>query len=467
MRAASTSTSTSISIAGAILAACAALTATSPARANEADAYGLGSRAAALGGAVAADATDFSGNYYNPAALVGAKGVSLSVGYIHVENNLRINDRDNGVAPAHGIVGGIVAPGRLFGVPFAFGIGTYLPDAGLSRIKALRQETPRWALYDERASIVFLAANLAVRPLPWLDLGGGIAFLAATKGRFAISGTADVLHPYDSQLRHEVDADLTSIRYPQVGARIKIGELGYLGFVYRGETKLKLSIDANLSGLVDFAGVEIPLLYNLASRTIDAFLPQQVVLGASFQKVPHLRVNFDLTFVNWAAYESPTALTTAHLALDLPPGTTLIQLPADPKPTVVIAPAFENRVVPRVGVEYTVPAAGALRRVHGEEHRLFEVPIRAGYVFERSPVPPQAGVTNFVDADRHTLSLGAGLIVNAPFAELPGQIQLDVHGQLSLLPERITHKDNPADFVGDYRASGTMVGLGSTLSAVF
>lgn len=427
--------------------------------ANEADAYGLGSRAAAMGGAVAADAADFSGNYYNPAALVGAPGISLSVGYIHVENNLHIDDRDNAVAPAHGIVGGLVAPGKLFGVPFAFGIGTYLPDAGLSRIKALRQETPRWALYDERASIVFLAANLAVRPLPWLEIGGGMAFLAATQGRFAISGTADIVHPYDSQLSHEVDADLTSIRYPQIGVRIKLGDAGYLGIVYRGQTKLELGINAKLSGTV----LAIPLRYDLASHTIDAFLPQQIVLGASFQKIQHLKVNVDLTFVNWAAYESPTAQTTAHLALDLPS----LMLPADPKPTVVIPPAFENRFVPRVGVEYTLPAAGSLRRVHGEDHRLLEIPIRAGYVFERSPVPPQTGVTNFVDADRHTISLGAGVILNAPFAVLPGHLALDVHGQLSILPERITHKDNPADFVGDYRAGGTMVGLGSTLSAVF
>lgn len=431
----------------------------SVARANEADAYGLGSRAAALGGAVAADATDFSGNYYNPAALVGAPGVSLSIGYIHVANDLHINDRDNAVAPAHGIVGGLVAPGKLFGVPFAFGIGTYLPDAGLSRIKALRQETPRWALYDERASIVFLAANVAVRPLPWLEIGGGVAFLAATQGRFAISGSADIVHTYDSQLQHEVDADLTSIRYPQVGVRIKLGDAGYLGLVYRGQTKLELGISAKLSGTV----LEIPLRYDLTSHTIDAFLPQQVVLGASFQKVRHLKVNVDLTFVNWAAYESPTALTMAHLALDLP----ALKLPADPRPIVVIAPAFENRLVPRVGVEYTLPVGGTMRRVHDEDHRLIEIPLRAGYVFERSPVPPQTGVTNFVDADRHTLSLGAGLIVNAPFAELPGHLALDVHGQLSILPERLTHKDNPADFVGDYRAGGTMLGLGSTLSAVF
>ena len=62
-----------------------------------------------------------------------------------------------------------------------------------------------------------------------------------TKGTFAISGTADLLRPTDSQLRHEVDADLTSVRYPQLGVRIKLLDYGYLGVTYRGETKIKLA----------------------------------------------------------------------------------------------------------------------------------------------------------------------------------------------------------------------------------
>ncbi|MFO0759605.1 MAG: outer membrane protein transport protein [Byssovorax sp.] len=437
-----------------------------PARANEADAYGLGSRSAALGGAVAADVTDFSANYYNPAALAGAKGPSLSVGYAFASNNLRTNGQDNNVANVHGIVGGLVVPGTIFKIPFAFGIGTFMPDAGLSRIKALRQETPRWALYDERASIIFLSTSLAVRPLPWLEVGGGVTFLAATKGTFAISGVANLISPTSSQLRHEVDADLTSVRYPQLGARVKVLDLGTIGVTYRGETKIKLALDANLAGNIDFAGALIPLTYNLSSRIVDAFLPQQVVLGFSFQKIARLKVNLDFTFVNWAAYESPTADTIAHLGVSLPPGSKL-QLPEDPKRVTVIPPAFENRLVPRLGVEYLVPGAGKLREVHGESRRLIEIPIRAGYVYERSPVPPQTGLTNFVDADRHTLSAGTGLVLNAPSTILPGSLALDVHGQLSILPERVILKDSPADFIGDYRASGTMLGAGATLTAVF
>lgn len=438
------------------------------ARANEADTYGLGSRSTAMGGAVVADATDFSANYYNPAALVGAKGPSLSIGYVYAWNNLAMNGQDNNVANVHGLVGGLALPGKILGIPFAFGVGVYMPDSGISRIKALRQETPRWALYDERASIIFLAANLAIRPLRWLEIGGGVAFLASTTGRFEITGTADASHPYDSKLQHEVDADLSSVRYPQLGARILIDGFGAIGFAYRGQTKIQLDLAAHLQGKVSFIGIGVPLAYDLSSKTPNAFLPQQFVLGVSFNRVKNLKVNADFTFVNWAAFESPTSITSSDLRVDLPPGAN-IALPPNPKPVEVIPPQFKNRLVPRVGAEYVIPVAGRYRAVSGDDQdrRLIEIPVRAGYVYESSPVPPQTALTNFVDADRHTLSLGAGLTINAPGSVLMGSLTLDLHAQYSILPERVTRKENPADFVGSYRAGGSMTGIGATLTAVF
>jgi long-chain fatty acid transport protein len=436
--------------------------------AHEPDSYGLGSRSSAMGGAVAGDVRDFSAGYYNPAGLVDAPGTELTIGYVGAQNRLALDGQDSNVPDVHGLVGGLVAPGTIFGVPFAFGVAVHLPDTGLSRIRARKQDVPRWELYDDRSAILFLATNLAVRPVPWLELGGGVAFLAATRGRFEISGTADVLSPYQSKLRHEVDADLTSIRYPQLGARVKLDGFGALGLVYRGQTKLSLALDARLQGAVDFAGIDVPLLYELEARTVAAFLPQQVVLGASFQRVENLHVNVDLVWVNWAAYESPTAQTNAHLEASPPPGTP-VTLPKDPKPTVIVPLEFQNRLVPRVGAEYVLPVAGRLRAVHGEAkpHRLVEIPLRVGYVYERSPVPPQSGLTNFVDTDRHTFSAGFGVILNAPARELPGSLHLDAHVAASILPERVMDKANAADFVGDYRASGSMLTLGATLSAVF
>jgi long-subunit fatty acid transport protein len=429
--------------------------------------YGFFSRATSMGGAVAGDAPDPSACFYNPAALVSAPGLGLSVGYTYSDNRLRINGKDNNVADVHGLNGGIVAPGKIGRLPFAFGIATYMPDDGLSRIRALRQETPRWELYNDRPTILFLAAQIAIRPLPWLEIGGGVAFLAATRGRFGIRGEANVLRPFDSQLEHEVDADLTSIRYPILGARFKLGNLGFLGLTYRGETKLDLALEANLAGIVDFAGVNVPLTYALATRTIDAFQPQQVVLGFSFQAIKNLRANFDLGWVNWSAYESPTAQTTAHLDATLPPGVN-IELPEDPKPINVVPPAFEDRFVPRLGLEYLL-GFGSERKVSGRDERVkaIEIPLRVGYVYERTPVPEQIGRTNFVDTDRHTVSLGTGVVLNAPGSILPGSLRLDAHAAISVLPERIMYKSNAADFVGDYRADGTMLTGGATLTASF
>jgi long-chain fatty acid transport protein len=179
-------------------------------------------------------------------------------------------------------------------------------------------------------------------------------------------------------------------------------------------------------------------------------------------------VNLDLAYVAWSAYVSPTAKTKAHLDAKPPPGTP-VDLPDDPKPTRIEPLAFEDRVVPRLGVEYLAFAMGEPRAVRGrdEPRPAIEIPVRAGYALEISPVPDQTGVTNFVDADRHTLSLGAGIAVNAPHAILPGTLALDVHVLWSILPERSTLKASAADFVGDYRAGGSMLGGGATLSAVF
>jgi len=439
-----------------------------PAQASVPDHYGFGSRSTAMAGAVAADAVDFSAAYYNAAGLVSAPGIEVSVGYLYNWQHLSINDVDTEVAPVSGLVGGVVAPGKLFGIPFAFGIATHLPDNGISYIYARRQGVPRWELYDTRSQLLYLSANLAIQPFDWLTLGGGIAYLSATRGSFGIRGQADILSPYASKLQHEVDADLTAVRFPQFGLRVLLERWGAIGVVYRGQSNLDLQLDAHLEGTVDFAGIDIPLLYDLDTHTIASFTPRQVAIGLSFQRVERLHLNVDLTWVNWAAYESPTADIWARLQVEPPPGTP-VELPDEPLPTKVVPPGFENRLVPRIGVEYRLPLYGEPRPVrgHAEPRELLELPLRAGYVYEDSPVPEQTGVTNLVDADRHTVTAGLGLSLNAPGEVFPGSLHLDLHAAFSALPERAMLKDNPADFVGDYRASGHMAAFGSTLRGVF
>jgi long-chain fatty acid transport protein len=437
-----------------------ALTLSGRATANPVDTYGLGSRSTAMGGAVSADVTDFSACYYNPSGLALARGMDFSIGYMRAHHSMEMNGEDSKVDPVHGLVGGIVAPGSIGFLPFAFGIATHLSDERLSRARTMKVEEPRWVFYDNRPQLLYISADLAIRPFDWLAVGGGVTFLAATRGGFGITGTAVLpagsTSEYDSQLRHEVDADLSSVRYPVFGITLRPSEMFDIGLVYRGEAKVELDIDAELEGDIDATILKVPARYTLVSHTANIFIPRQVVFGTSVHPMEKLHVNLDLTWVNWAAYESPISETRTVLDVNVPPSLGL-ELPPNPKPTKAAHPGFKNRIVPRLGVEYR--AEVARRKLH--------LPLRVGYLYEHSPVPDQTGITNYVDTHRHAISAGTGLIWEEPGAVLPGDLRLDFHGQFSILPTRVTKKDSPADYIGDYRAKGTILSAGATLSVGF
>jgi long-chain fatty acid transport protein len=451
-----------------VVAASAALAIASPVEvhAGAPDSYGLGSRSSAMAGAVGADARDFSAGFYNPAGLAEAPAISIAVGYGYNFQRLTTNGKDNDVDDVHGIHAGVVAPGKLWGIPFAFGLALFLPDSGISFLKARKQEVPRWELYDTRQQLLFLAANLALRPLRWLEIGGGIGYLSATRGNFAIRGRAEVATPFDSQLEHEVDADLTAVRFPIAGIRLLLERWGALGVSYRGESKLDLELGARLEGAVRVFGIVVPLLYQLEARTINSFTPHTLTWSLSFQRIERLHLNLDVSWIHWSSYVSPVAQIRANLHVEPPPGTPA-QIPESPAQTAIVPPSFRDRLAPRVGGEYRVALGGGTRKLRGKDAPLLELPLRLGYAYDPSPVPEQTGVTTFIDSDRHTMTVGAGLHVNAPSPELSGTIAVDVHGLFSHLPKRTTIKENPADFVGDFTAGGAIYGVGGSVEVSF
>jgi long-chain fatty acid transport protein len=439
----------------AILVLGAATLVAAPAHANPTDTFGFGSRETAMGGAASAETRGFAANYYNPAALARSRGLEIGIGYFRAEHSLEMNGRDNGVDPVKGLNAGFVAPGKLLGVPFAFGVALHLPDDRVSRVRALRQEQPRWELYDNRNQRLYLAANLAIEATSWLWIGGGLSFMSSTRGRLDITGGADLLRPDESQLRHEVDADLTAVRYPQAGVRVKLSERAALAAVYRGQFKLALDLDARLYGDVSSLTTA---LYELHTHSINNFLPQQVVLGGSWAVTDRVRTTFDATWIDWSAYETPVARLAANLVIPPPksgwPAT--VTPPTTPAPARVVPLSMQDRIVPRVGAEWRALSA---RDVDGF--------LRGGYELARSPISGQTGLTNYVDRDRHALSIGVGGAFRNLARELPGTLTVDAHAQLSVLPTETTRKASAADFVGDYTAGGTILNVGLTAGFQF
>jgi long-chain fatty acid transport protein len=203
--------------------------------------------------------------------------------------------------------------------------------------------------------------------------------------------------------------------------------------------------------------ITIPAYFDLLSQSVNAFVPQQLSLGGRWSPTPQFRVNAEVTWVNWSAYVSPIGRSSIILDIAVPPELAdTIRVPGTIVGSEPIAANFQDRVVPRVGVEGLASSAAN-----------YELLVRGGAFYEHSPVPDQTGLSNLVDTDRLALSAGAGLRLTELRPVLDGWLSFDLHLQWALLPERIARKSSPVDPVGDWRASGHIFGGGLTMEVGF
>ncbi len=432
------------------------------------DTYGMGSRSVALAGAVTADVDDYSANYYNPAGIVRDGHLHIGLGWFGAGHDLHLNDLDSAVDPVHGIVLGLNVPGRVDDFRFGFGLGVHLNDQRVSRTRTLPRARPRWELYDNRPHRTYLATHVAIQPVEWLRIGGGIAFLSYSANDLRIRGEIDFARPAASQLEHELSGELITIRYPQVGIQVGPFEGLNFGVVYRGEfaldNRLVAEVGTPASGDRDSATIVVGDLaingyFYLLTQSVNAYVPHQISFSASYSPIPELRLGFDLTVLLWSLYVSPIGSSRVVLDIDeeaLPPelqGSINIPEIPDLHPEAAM---FSDRVVPRFGVEVT-----PLRTTD------LVLQARAGYFYENSPAPEQMSFTNLVDTDRHTWSLGVGLDLLGLRPALPGFLSLDAHFAYSWLPDRVMRKSSPIDPVGDYVAWGHIFAGGLSVEVGF
>jgi long-subunit fatty acid transport protein len=386
--------------------------------------FGFGARSTALGGAVSADVRDGSAVFYNPAGLSFAERTELSAGFQHVAYRLELGSERARIDSLSVLEAALTARGEIAHLPFAFGLALALPNGHLSKVRSLRDTEPHWVLYETLPELVDLGAHVALRPLEGLAVGGGVGFLAATHGGFGVTGTVPLSDPkgsqYDAKLRHEVDADLTSVRFPVLGVTLTPSDWLSLALVYRGEARLEQRIAGALEGNVNAVILQIPVRYTFETMTVTAFLPRQIVLGTSFRPAPGLRANLDVAWQQWSRYPSPVSSSMTTLDAEVPAG---LNLPPSSTSAPLAPPGFGDRFVPRLGAEYAIGIGPR-----------FGLALRAGYAFERSPAPGVQAVTAFIDRERHIMSLGTGLSWQKAAPWLPEVVRIDMQAQLSEWP---------------------------------
>lgn len=415
--------------------------------ANPVDAFGFGARATAMGGAQAAASNDVGASYYNPAMLAADDDIRIDVGYQFARPTLRVSGLDMNVDDARGLTAGLVVPGKIAGRRLAIGAALYLPDQQINRTRTLTSQQPRFVVYDNRPQRLFLSANLALQVLDNLYIGGGMAYMSSTKGTVRLEGRIGFPNAADSELDLQMDVDLRAIRYVHAGVFYQASPWLDLGFSYRGGFALTVDQTFVITGDVGPSGDPIVEggYFQLHTVSSDLFQPEEFSVGLNARITPTFTLAFDVQWQRWSAFDNPAANIDIILE-DLGQFQDLINIPdAPPLPR----PGFHDILVPHLGVEWTA--------AHWQNNQFM---VRGGYVYEPSPAPDQFAETNFIDNDKHTLTIGTGLTLQDVTEIFPRPISIDLAMGMILLAPRQHFKVSPADSVGGYRSTGRIFQIG-------
>jgi long-subunit fatty acid transport protein len=414
-------------------------------RANPFDYFGFGGRAIGLGGAATALADDFSSNHYNPAGLTVRDGLELSFGYFGAYPELTLNGLDTEVDTASGSQFGAILRGDVLDRKLALSVGLHLPDARITRLRALPELQPRFALFDNHPQRLVLTTSLAWELIPGqLSLGVGLTYLSDTRGRLRVGGAVDLFDAAGTTLISAVDVNFTAVRSPSAGLLWRPNDHLRVGVAWREAFDLSLDIGVVVEGDIITGGATgnpSPLVEDatlaIVSRNANLYTPRQLALGVAWSE-DGWTVALDCTWLGFSGLRSPTAWLTTELdAGDLP-----LAIPPNPVPA---EPRFRDILIPRAGFEVDMFATENIAMV-----------ARAGLSWEPSPAPAQRGVTNLADSDKVGAGLGFSLTFRDLTEVLPRPFHVDLAARaLTLLP-RVHLKDDPADPVGDYISRGTV-----------
>jgi hypothetical protein len=402
-----------------------------------------------MGTAGAADGEPLAAAALNPAAAGLARGPSVALGYLFAAPDLSLRGRDGELEPAHGILVAAAVPFRLWGVDLGAALSLHVPDRFLARVTLLEATEPRLVRWDNWVHRTSATAVLSAGLGAGVSVGAGAAVLAdaSATGRIDLGSAAGL--PWADA---EIDLELPLRVAPVAGLRFEPAPFLALALTFRGALAMK--VDLGLSAEATLADDAVTGDARTRLRGTSYFSPRTLVFAAC-GRWAGLTLDVDVAWRAWSELESPFADVDAAVALGAPAAIVNRLFPH---------PAWLDTWVPSVGLEYLLHL--------GARHRLA---FRAGYSFEQSPVPPQTGLTNLADPDRHLASAGVGWTMDlgdaAPpdgVAGTPADDARDPHGssleagaafQAHRLVPFTTDKDVP-EFTGGPLSAGGWVWAG-------
>jgi long-chain fatty acid transport protein len=332
-------------------------------------------RAVGRGNATTATGTDPSAIAFNIGGLAAAQGTNVMIGGSLIMPTATFNDPSGtktDAEPIHAVlphffltsrVNDVVAVGIGFHAPF--GLAITWPDA----TPGVANSSPNLDVVKfQSLRTYFITPSLGVnldKYLPGLSIGAGLDIVPAT-----IELTQYVYFG-ETQGQGHLGGDAFGIG-GRIGAMYKPAALPALsiGAMWRSQVNEDFTGKADFDIAAPYRG-QLPPDGNIAT---SVRIPQSVAIGAAYRPTPDFEIEGNVVYVNWAKFDEVR-----------------IQLP---DATEIVSPQnYEDTFTYRLGAEYKLPKLNTA--------------LRAGFIFDPTPIPATTLTAQLPDANRHELTAGA------------------------------------------------------------
>jgi long-chain fatty acid transport protein len=373
-----------------------------------------GARAMAQGGAFAARASDASAIYFNPAGLGFQSQGEIYLGTTFIMPKVSfygpITDaNDPAIKNETKMVSQTFTPINLYatypvtenlhvgiGVINPYGLGTEWPSDWVGKYITTKVDLQSF----------YYTPTAAYKVNDQLSVGAGLSIVSGsvklqqaknvinTDTRVAIDMTTKMAYGFNAGIQYKIS--------PEVSA----------GVSYRSSVKLDASGSATFNP--QFA------IVNVVNDDVTASLelPATAFVGLAYKASPNLEVEADYQYIGWSSYKQLE-----------------INFKNDPTKNVVSPKNYENTYMIRVGGEYTMDA----------------LKIRAGYLYDHSPVTAAYVEPLLPDANRNGMNIGFGY-------QFTKEISADVSYMFLKFDQRKAENTNIV-FDGTYNSNANLIGV--------
>ncbi|MFQ5442893.1 MAG: OmpP1/FadL family transporter [Thermodesulfobacteriota bacterium] len=336
-----------------------------------------GAKATAMGNAFTATADDLSAMAYNPAGLTESMGTNTYLGatavipsYTYTSPSGTSEDGEDIVFfPFHFYISSdFDAKNMVFGLGVfsPFGLGTKWDEKGLVRFNAT----------ESTLETVVINPTVAWKLLPTLSIGAGVDYMYS-KASLESMVDQSLFGAGDGHFIIEGDGDGWGYN---IGVLFTPTDRLRLGLAYRSRIKVDYSGSADLENIAPslqplFGGSS----FSTGGGTSIEF-PDVISAGIAYNPTERLKVELDLEWTLWSSYQS--------FVIDMQN-----EVPAAGFVDIIEDKNWRDVGAIKVGVEYRASERFSLR---------------AGYVYDNSPVPESTLQPRLPDSDQQNISLGLG-----------------------------------------------------------